>query len=275
MKNPYTMNTGELVEAVLDTVARAERAEARVKELERALARAECSSPGEIPVDCTEGDPCATHELLGVAPTASVAVGATEDGECVQDCDADGVVCPRRKVSGSFIDALRAQGGHALADRVEKAQGPSEASTPVWDGLCPDEDECDRRARNNEPRLCPDSRTKEARPGCKTTSPNMGLGCMLLAGHEGACFWGGLPEHPRPEPAQVEVDWQALALELSAKLDAARTETALPPEVCAVIEAAERLAEEVWADNRTDEEQDAVCRAVQALRAVETGSGAT
>lgn len=50
------------------------------------------------------------------------------------------------------------------------------------------------------------------------------------------------------------------------------TETALPPVICAVITAAERLAEEVWSDNRLDEELEELCRAVQAMRAVETGS---
>lgn len=50
---------------------------------------------------------------------------------------------------------------------------------------------------------------------------------------------------------------------------ASRSETALPFAVVAVLEAAERLAEEVWSDNRTDEEQEALCKAVSALRDAE------
>jgi hypothetical protein len=53
------------------------------------------------------------------------------------------------------------------------------------------------------------------------------------------------------------------------------SETALPPVISAVITAAERLAEEIWSDNRTDEEQEELCRAVQAMRAAETGSEGT
>lgn len=44
----------------------------------------------------------------------------------------------------------------------------------------------------------------------------------------------------------------------------------MPPVVCAVLDAAERLAEEVWSDNRLDEELEALCRAVTAMRDAET-----
>lgn len=72
----------------------------------------------------------------------------------------------------------------------------------------------------------------------------------------------------------VEAD--ATARKLRAEIDA-RAETALPKVVQDVLTAAELLAEEIWSDNRTDEEQEALCRAVQALRMAEesalTGSG--
>lgn len=44
--------------------------------------------------------------LVGEWGSDSVAIGTTaENGECAQDCDAEGLVCPNRKVSAEFIEA--------------------------------------------------------------------------------------------------------------------------------------------------------------------------
>lgn len=47
--------------------------------------------------------------------------------------------------------------------------------------------------------------TGAAKPGCGATSPSTGLSCMLLAGHEGACFWGALPEERPPKQHRRDV----------------------------------------------------------------------
>lgn len=90
--------------------------------------------------------------------------------------------------------------------------------------------------------------------------------------------------HSRPsEPKREPVVWADEAspftgpqvkdlLDENERLQRACSETAWSPEVVAVIEAAERFAEEVWSNNRTDEEQEEICRAVRALHDVETGS---
>lgn len=63
--------------------------------------------------------------------------------------------------------------------------------------------------------------------------------------------------------------WFGQGLARRVDQDWPRPETALPDVVCKVLEAAEALAEQIWSDERSDEEQEALCKAVAVMRAAE------